>query len=262
MRRQREESSFTIGIIITMEESKLSVLNICVFCKQRSPIVTFVSEEHIVPQSLGNTHQELILEPGVVCDQCNSGKLALLDQALLDFLPIKVNRVIGRITNKKNEHPVLKSANNVSMRHADDKLHVTVPNSKGIITSQADGLVAAKITLQANKMTPKKTEVLARSLFKILFESAVKKYGTDWAMLPENDTIRDIVLNGVAIQHGFVATSVTKSHDMCFRIDWQNVPPFVGLHNTIFTVGLFGGDVDIDKLKEEAIKNKHSMLFF
>lgn len=250
------------GIIIIMIDSNLGSLDICIFCKQKPPSVTFISEEHIVPQSLGNTHQELILGPGTVCDQCNSGRLALLDQALLDFLPVKVNRVIGRIANKKNEHPVLKSANNVSMRHTDDKLHITVPNSKKITTAQADGSVAVKITLQANKMTPKKTAVLARSLFKILFESAAKKYGTDWALLPKNDAVRDVVLNGVALQHGFVATTATKSHDLCFRIDWQHVPPFVGLHNTIFTVGLFGEDIDVDKLKKEAIKNKHSILFF
>ena len=262
MRRQRKEDSFTSGIIISMVDSRPTTLNVCIFCKQEPPTVTFVSEEHIVPQSLGNTYPELILEPGTVCDQCNSGKLALLDQALLDFLPVKVNRLIGRIVNKRNEHPVVKSANSISMQYTDDKLHVTVPNSNKVITTKTDGSVAAKIILRANKMTPKKTALLARSLFKILFESATKQHGIDWALLPKNDAVRDVILNGVALRHGFVATEATKTHDTFFRIDWHHIPPFVGLHNTIFTVGLFGEDIDIDEIKEEAIKNKYSILFF
>ncbi|HKQ07430.1 MAG TPA: HNH endonuclease [Blastocatellia bacterium] len=40
----------------------------CIFCKATT--VSFTSNEHIVPESLGNT--EHILPPGVVCDGCNN----------------------------------------------------------------------------------------------------------------------------------------------------------------------------------------------
>lgn len=42
--------------------------NRCIFCKKDAS--TSVSEEHIIPESLGNIEHRL--PPGVVCDQCNN----------------------------------------------------------------------------------------------------------------------------------------------------------------------------------------------
>lgn len=148
------------------------------------------------------------------------------------------------------------------MQYTEDILHVTVPDSKKIITTESDGSVLVKVILQANKMTAKKTTIIARSLFKILFESATKKYGNDWALLQKNDALRDMVLNGIVSQHGFVAMQIAKTHDACFRVHWDHVPPYVGLHNVNFTVGLFGEDVDADQLKKESMRNKYNIFFF
>lgn len=40
----------------------------CIFCKSSS--TPFLSVEHIIPESLGNT--EHVLPPGIVCDRCNN----------------------------------------------------------------------------------------------------------------------------------------------------------------------------------------------
>lgn len=56
----------------------------CIFCK--SATASFVSCEHIVPESLGNT--EHILPPGIVCDGCNNYFARKIEGPLLgsDFM--------------------------------------------------------------------------------------------------------------------------------------------------------------------------------
>jgi hypothetical protein len=56
----------------------------CIYCTKTEG--HFTSEEHILPEALGN--DDLVLARGYVCDGCNNGLLALLDRTLLDFPPI------------------------------------------------------------------------------------------------------------------------------------------------------------------------------
>ena len=55
---------------------------------------------------MGNT--EAILPAGVVCDRCNHGQLAVIDEALCEFLPVKLRRTLLGIPSKKGEYPVMK----------------------------------------------------------------------------------------------------------------------------------------------------------
>lgn len=63
----------------------------CLYCLNNEENRTFRSVEHVFPESLGNT--SIILEKGVVCDQCNNGILSQLDKTLLDFDPVALLRV-------------------------------------------------------------------------------------------------------------------------------------------------------------------------
>lgn len=217
-----------------------------------------------MPESLGNNTDDLLLNPGIVCDQCNNGRLALLDQALLDFPLIKTARVIGKIKNKGQKYPVLKSANNISMQNDGSTLRVTMGSNKNRIkpTVRSDGSMEVKITLNANQMTPKKNSVLARSLLKIAFEAAVMQNGVDWALEPKNDYIRSLILDGDELSHGFICITVAKSHDKCFQIKWAGFPPFVGLHNVLFTVGLVDKKESLEEVKEFLIREKQRALFW
>lgn len=59
--------------------------------------------EHPIPESMGNTTIEL--PRGVVCDRCNGGVLSDLDQALLEFFPVKLRRTTLGIPNKAGKVP-------------------------------------------------------------------------------------------------------------------------------------------------------------
>jgi hypothetical protein len=74
----------------------------CLFCLTADG--GFSSVEHPIPESLGNT--ELILPKGVVCDRCNNGRLAVLDQALADLMPLKMRRTTLGIENKRGNVPI------------------------------------------------------------------------------------------------------------------------------------------------------------
>src|SRR5207249_3864987 len=56
----------------------------CIYCLTTTG--NFTSEEHIIPESLGN--DELVLPTRYVCDRCNNGVLAILDNMLLKFEPV------------------------------------------------------------------------------------------------------------------------------------------------------------------------------
>jgi HNH endonuclease len=56
----------------------------CIYCTKTEG--SFTSEEHILPEALGN--DDLVLESGYVCDSCNNGLLALLSGASTKFMPL------------------------------------------------------------------------------------------------------------------------------------------------------------------------------
>jgi hypothetical protein len=64
----------------------------------------FASEEHPIPESLGNT--TIVLPPGVVFDRCNNGVLSELDKTLVDCFPIKIRRTNLGIRSKAGKVPV------------------------------------------------------------------------------------------------------------------------------------------------------------
>ena len=83
--------------------------NICIFCKSSDG--PFKSREHIVPESLGNT--TAILEPGIVCDLCNNGPLAVVDKYLLEQEYIDFMRVWLNIPNKSGIVPEARTSNGI-----------------------------------------------------------------------------------------------------------------------------------------------------
>ena len=95
--------------VYSMEDA----LPICLYCKQSD--VPFTSVEHVIPESLGNQglgiNPPIVLPKGVVCDKCNHGKLAILDNALIDFSPISLMRTRFGVRSKSGELPSTKLGN-------------------------------------------------------------------------------------------------------------------------------------------------------
>jgi hypothetical protein len=74
----------------------------CLYCLKSDG--GFTSEEHPIPESLGNS--TLVLPPGIVCDRCNRGKLSELDRTLVECLPVKIRRTTLGILSKAGKVPV------------------------------------------------------------------------------------------------------------------------------------------------------------
>lgn len=73
----------------------------CLFCKQPSDKST--SEEHIVPESLGN--KGYVLTKGIVCDQCNNYFAVKIEKTVLESDFFKSLRFRNNILNKKKKLP-------------------------------------------------------------------------------------------------------------------------------------------------------------
>lgn len=74
---------------------------ICLFCRQDS--TDSRSVEHIIPESLGN--HELILPPGIVCDQCNNYFSREVERPFLESGPIFALRFHEALPSKKGKIP-------------------------------------------------------------------------------------------------------------------------------------------------------------
>jgi hypothetical protein len=81
----------------------------CLFCLRSDG--GFQSREHILSEALKN--YEKILEPGVVCDRCNNGPLARLDNELIELPPVSLMRAERGIPTKAGNAVVSKWATRV-----------------------------------------------------------------------------------------------------------------------------------------------------
>ncbi len=73
----------------------------CIFCKSSSR--GSISEEHIIPESLGNT--EHILPPGWVCDGCNNYIAREVEAPFLNSWYGRNSRFEMRVSNKRGKIP-------------------------------------------------------------------------------------------------------------------------------------------------------------
>lgn len=73
----------------------------CIFCKSISD--SSVSEEHIIPESLGNVDH--VLPPGWVCDTCNNYIARKIEKPFLESHYGKLSRATRRVPNKKGRIP-------------------------------------------------------------------------------------------------------------------------------------------------------------
>jgi hypothetical protein len=73
----------------------------CIFCKESSE--SSVSEEHIMPESLGNTDH--VLPPGWVCDSCNNYLSRKVEAPFLNSMYGRVARFEMAVPSKKGVIP-------------------------------------------------------------------------------------------------------------------------------------------------------------
>lgn len=186
----------------------------CLICRRSDG--GFATEEHIVPESLGN--REKILPYGVVCDRCNHEVCAPLDEALCSFMPIQMLRTMrqqptkgGKLPSANFDNGKLESAGPgaLSIALAGAKWHKNLPS--------APGTRSFSFTAQsANAITGDRASRVHRALVKQALEFMWLDYG-DQAFSAKFDRERSIVLDGG--HHGYVATLKKLQFPTGVRLD-------------------------------------------
>jgi len=184
-----------IKLIEKSQEYKISnreSLNHCIYCLKKS--APFNSEEHIIPEALGN--EELILPKGYVCDKCNNGILSRLDNFLLDFEPISLLRVIYTPYTKAGKLPNA-SCQNISIKKTHPRNIVfTAKDKSGWVKNlkeMDDGQISFSINIRGKKFDPK---MIGRALYKIALGTVAYDQGFEVACNPKFDMVRAFILKG------------------------------------------------------------------
>jgi hypothetical protein len=185
----------------------------CLFCRKAGE--PFSSVEHVFAESLGN--KDLILPKGIVCDSCNHEKLSVLDQGIVDFMPIAMRRTMLGVTNKEGRLRQLRLQGETidHVPGVDGANPTLVVNSKTPgkspiheIARFPDGRVRLQMKGSGGRaMTSRYCSLLSRALLKSALECAWLDHGV--AVLEEPfDHIRERVLGMPA--DGFFALMKTS----------------------------------------------------
>ena len=125
----------------------------------------FTSEEHVFPEALGN--DQIVLAPGVVCDSCNNGVLAQLDQALVRFPPIALGQVQFVPHTKSGRLPTANFQNSRIEKTAPRNLRIVAKDKTGGIKKvipTGGGTVRFSLNARAGRFDPR---TLGRALCKV-----------------------------------------------------------------------------------------------
>lgn len=183
----------------------------CLFCKQQSE--QSHSEEHIIPESIGNT--KYVLPPGVVCDQCNNYFARKVEGPLLSHPSMRNIRAWYQVPNKKGVSPSLYGF--VAGTDIDIALHVTKDGKLDIQPEKGNNLERLKEYIQPENgdlpsnpllftldLNPPKRE-MSRLLAKMALEAVALRFiggegGTDKLIdEPFFDSIRNYARVGNSV---------------------------------------------------------------
>ncbi len=182
--------------------------NLCIFCK--STTNEFSSEEHIIPETLGN--HDLVLPPGYVCNKCNNEMLARLDNALMAYPPIAIQRIYYTPYNKDGKRPSGQFGDMTITKTRPLHLHVQTKDETSeafnIIENMADGSVRFRLNYKFKYQLDAK--LLARAIYKIGLEMVALTEGRDAACSDKYDQARAFVLKG----EGFPNNLLMSYHEV------------------------------------------------
>jgi hypothetical protein len=142
----------------------------CLYCGESDR--PFTSEEHVIPESLGNKghggQPPVVLPAGVVCDGCNHGRLSRLDETLIKHAPIALMRTLRGVTSKSGKLPEAKFGN-ATLRMVERgpvrRILFDTPSRKAFVD---DGQGRIDLRLIDNRpMSPQYCRTLTRALYKM-----------------------------------------------------------------------------------------------
>lgn len=194
--------------------------DICIFCKKSCG--EFPSIEHIIPESLGNTSDDLILSNKEVCVNCNN-KLASKDSELVDRL--QIFRVYSGVKNKKGNFASF-TGTNFKMERRGEEISVEIKandlpdgqntnsewnwksNRKGdSITEIEDEVFIDNSVKIDHSYQMRFDQGISRALYKIAFEYLCIERGREYVLDSRWDKLRSYILgeNSKPLQYIIIA---------------------------------------------------------
>lgn len=187
----------------------------CLFCmSDKGP---FTSEEHIVPEALGN--YDTVLPEGYICNSCNNTKLSKIDSAFVDSDLLGLLRVYFVPYNKTGKFPTTKYQNTVIQKVSPTVIRfydTTKKNSLIIGKKRDDGLT--EFTIHARGKNAFNPRIIGRAVYKIGLEMVAFILGKDAACDAKYDAARAFILedqdfpNNLLIRKHFQPSPQVKIH--------------------------------------------------
>lgn len=173
----------------------------CIYCLTEDG--SFKSEEHIYPESLGNT--EIILPPGHVCDKCNNGILSDLDNNLVEHDAISFLRVLYVPYNTKTGKLLKARYQNLTIEKKHPRgIFIKQPSAsqKGFNVKENKYHVKINLTtIGRKKFDP---QLLGRSLYNIALGIICRSNGSQMALDKRYDRAREFILGKRSFPNSFL----------------------------------------------------------
>lgn len=208
----------------------------CIYCLTTAG--DFISEEHIVPEALGN--DELILPEGYVCQKCNNEILSQLDNYLIEFEPIAFLRVSYVPYTKDGKLPKA-SFQNVAMEKTQPRhISITAKDKSGQIKDKQkleDGWSSFRIEVRGKSCDP---ERLGRALYKIGLGIVALSKGADYACCSRYDDARRFIVEGGESPNELLLRTVSRAHPRCEVVFYERVGSmvFIDIYGVMFILNL------------------------
>lgn len=177
----------------------------CIYCL--TTIGAFTSEEHIVPESLGN--DELVLPVGYACDQCNS-TLASLDSYLSEFEPLALLQVQFVSFTKAGKLPQARFQNVHIRRTGPRSIHFIPQDKSGEMQQTAElgeGWFAWNFNIRGKRTNFIK---LSQSLYKVGLALVALGDGQDVVCSERYDAARAFIRTGKDMPNPFLVRTTIK----------------------------------------------------
>lgn len=203
----------------------------CIYCL--SDTGTFTSEEHIVPESLGN--YDTVLPKGFVCDTCNNRVLSGLDAELVHFEPVEFLKTLYMPHTKDGKLPQAIFPNLTMKKTRPSHIVFKSPSKKNFTSGVPDenGIIHFSIKMTGRKKFDPK--IVGRALYKIGLGMVAFHEGREVVYESRYNAARAFILKGEDFPNNLLMINNAKPHPnirstydpaldgTCFQLDIYGV---------------------------------------
>ena len=182
----------------------------CIYCLSEAG--PFTSEEHIVPESLGN--YDTVLPKGMVCDICNNEVLSGLDAELVNSDMLGLLKTVFMPYTKDGKLPHATYPNLTIRKTLPTHLVFETKSKKNLSMGETDekGVIHFSIKMSGRKKFDPK--LMGRSLYKIGLGMVAFHEGREVACDSKYDAARAFILRGEDFPNNLLISNNAKPHPL------------------------------------------------